>query len=350
MLRRSNTNSQNSRSGKVANNRNNNKRIIAPSPNRVGGSRSPVRNSETARSIANSNLRKSPPYRHQPSPTTVKNVRKNFHGYNNYWTADWYRRHPNSWRPVAIPERKWWHRQHWHDTWNWFDTAFFTGVFLNKMLNRYSYYPYYYGNNIVYNGDMVYVNGVPYVSSAEYYRQALELARTADALVKAEAEKTPETIIVNLPANEPAPSNQPIDEGWLPMGTFALLTQENENENIKNVNVNEDVNDTQNISQEILQIAVNKMGQVRGNFVDEKNNSIRQMIGAIDPKTQRVALRFADDDKIVWECGLWNLTQDTLPVLIHSGETQIEQKTLIRLVDDNGSELESDGNEIELAP
>ncbi|MDR1484940.1 MAG: hypothetical protein LBT09_08975 [Planctomycetaceae bacterium] len=84
------------------------------------------------------------------------------------------------------------------------------------------------------------------------------------------------------------------------------------------------------------------------------------MIGAIDPKTQRVALRFVDDEKVVWECGLWNLTQDTLPVLIHSGETQIEQKTLIRLLNDVEAEVDKDvintgiidagEDEIELAP
>jgi hypothetical protein len=271
LLRRLNPNTKNSRSDNAANNRNENNRnannrVIAPSPSRVGGLRLPARNAEVARSIADSNRRKSPPsYRHQPSPSTIKNVRKNFRGYNDYWTGDWYRRHPDSWRPAAIHKHNWWHRPHWRDTYDWFDAAFFAGVFLNGMLNTHNYYPYYYGNNIVYSGDMVYVNGVPYVSSAEYYRQALELAGTAEALVKAEAEKTPEVIIVNQPV--PAPPQpaqkqpQQVDDGWLPMGTFAFVDVENEKEN---------VNNTPNVSQEILQIAANKTGQIRGNFVDEK--------------------------------------------------------------------------------
>jgi hypothetical protein len=263
----------------------------------------------------------------------IKNIRKNFHGYNDYWTRDWYRRHPSSWHPVSVPDRKWWNRPYWHDTCDWFDTVFLTSFFWNGTSKTYVYYPYYYGNNVAYNGDMVYVNGIPYVNAAEYYRQALELSRTADALVKAEAENVPQTIVINQ-SEQTDPQN---DNTWLPMGTFAFLLSEEEN-----------ADGTPNIAQHIIQIATNKSGQIRGNFVDEKNNIIRQMIGAVDPKTQRVALRFVDDEKEVWECGLWNLTQDTLPVLIHYDERRVEQKTLVRLVNDTETELDTD--EIELAP
>ncbi|MDR0390865.1 MAG: hypothetical protein LBH59_03085 [Planctomycetaceae bacterium] len=351
----------NSRSGNHANNRNDKDRPNSLSLDRArNAKRFPDRNSEIAREIIKSNLRNSPSsYRHQPPPKIIKDVRKNFRGYNDYWTGDWYRRHPKSWHPVTIHVRHWWYRPHWRDMYNWFDSAFFAGVVYDRMLHSYHYYPYYYGNNIIYNGNMVYVNGVPYVSSAEYYRQALELARTADALVQAEAEQAQKIIVVNQPIQEepqptpiptpsptPASAEQKVDEGWLPMGTFAFLAIESE----KVADNNETVTNLPEETHEILQLATNKIGQIRGNFVDEKNNTIRQMIGAIDPKTQRVALRFVDDDKTVWECGLWNLTQDTVPVLIHSGETQFEQKTLIRLVNDDESDIDVGENETELAP
>ncbi|MDR2169480.1 MAG: hypothetical protein LBP59_04990 [Planctomycetaceae bacterium] len=336
----------------TANNRNVNNPIIAPSENRINGLRMPQRNAEIAKAIARANQAKSSPrYKHQPPPATVKNIRKNFRGYNNYWTGDWYRRHPNSWRPSSISANNWWRRPYWRDTCNWFDAAFF----VHALVNANNYYPYYYGTNIVYYDNMVYVNGVPYISSAEYYRQALELARTADDLVKAEMENAPQVVIINQQQEqqEQAKPNQPeqtqpeqIAADWLPMGTFAFLNPEIDN---NAVNVNE--NNTQNISHEIVQIATNKTGQIRGNFVDEKNNTIRQLTGAIDAKTQRVAMRFVDDDKIVWECGLWNLTQDTVPILIHSGENKVEQKTLIRLVDDNDNDAQINTNdETELAP
>ncbi|MDR1054110.1 MAG: hypothetical protein LBL39_08035 [Planctomycetaceae bacterium] len=305
-----------------------------PAPNRVIDPRQQRRNEDIARSIALANQHKSPPkFRHQPSPITINHVRKNFHGYNNYWTRDWYRQHPASWHPISVPDRKWWHRPYWYDTCDWFDTVFLTSFLWSGTSNTYVYYPYYYGNNVVYSGDMVYVNGIPYVNSAEYYRQALELSQTADALVKAETENDPQTIVIN----QPEQINPQNDDTWLPMGTFAFLTLENEN-----------TDGTPDIAQPIIQIATNKLGQIRGNFVDEKNNIIRQMIGAVDPKTQRVALRFVDNDKEVWECGLWNLTQDTLPVLIHYDEKRVEQKTLVRLVND--AETEFDTDEIELAP
>ncbi|MDR2762586.1 MAG: hypothetical protein LBB88_08310 [Planctomycetaceae bacterium] len=359
LLRRSKTSSANSRANNDANNRSVNDRVIAPSPNRVGGLRTPPRKEEIAKAIIKSNqLKNSPQHHRQPPPSVVKNVRKNFRGYNDYWTGDWYRRHPKSWRPIAIPNHAWWRRPYWKDTCNWFDTAFFAGIAINNMLHTYDYYPYYYGSNIAYYGDMVYVNGVPYVSATEYYRQALNLARTADALIKAESENSPQVVVINQqPPEQTLPEqttqinqqNATNNDGWLPMGTFAFLDSENEN-NIENINANE--NNSQILTREILQIATNKVGQIRGNFVDEKNNTIRQMIGAIDPKTQRVALRFVDDNTIVWECGLWNLTQDTVPILIHSGESKFEQKTLIRLLNDTDSDAEINPvtGEIELAP
>ncbi|MDR2344474.1 MAG: hypothetical protein LBE18_00245 [Planctomycetaceae bacterium] len=390
LLRRSKSSSRKSASNAAVNNRNNNNLIIAPSPNRVGGRhiKQPNRAEEVAKAINKSNRSRTshPQYRHPPQ-AAVKNVRKNFHGYNDYWTNDWYRRHPGSWRPVSVPNRRWWQRPHWRDFYDWFDTVFFAGVTFNRMWNTYSYYPYYYGTNVVYTGDMVYVNGVPYVSSAEYYRQALMLARTADALVR--AENTPQIIVINQQQPEQAQveaaqpeqaqveqaqveqaqpeivqieqaaqaqaqanqQNVQADDGWLPMGTFTFLDIEDEN-SIENVNLNVNDANSQKTTHEILQLATNKMGQIRGNFVDEKNNKIRQMIGAIDPKTQRVALRFTDDNKIVWECGLWNLTQDTLPILIHSDESKTEQKILIRLTDNNDidNNADADEDEIELAP
>ncbi|GHT33238.1 hypothetical protein FACS1894214_5080 [Planctomycetales bacterium] len=69
----------------------------------------------------------------------------------------------------------------------------------------------------------------------------------------------------------------------------------------------------------------------RGNYIDEAKNETRQLIGAVDSKTQRVALKFTDDDKTVMECGLWNLTQDSVPLLVHKSETDTENSTLIRL-------------------
>ncbi|MDR0337152.1 MAG: hypothetical protein LBI18_08695, partial [Planctomycetaceae bacterium] len=90
---------------------------------------------------------------------------------------------------------------------------------------------------------------------------------------------------------------------------------------------------------------------------NEETGKIRQIIGAIDSKSQRVALRFTDDEQTVFECGLWNLTQDSVPLLVHFDENNSEPLTLIRLTKPETDEqndlmlIESDNeNEEELAP
>ncbi len=199
--------------------------------------------------------------------------------------------------------------------------------------------PYYYGSNIVYRGDMVYVNGVPYVSAAEYYRQAAELARSVEPIVVQES--APVQIVIQngqpvLAPPEGGPANEAGNEvavaqgqgsDWLPMGTFAVLRagEDAEDAEVKNV----------------IQLATNKTGQIRGNYFSEEGDDARQLVGAVDSKSQRVALRFADDEKTVMECGLWNLTQDSVPLLVHLNENDTEQVTLIRLSEEDEGEANS---------
>jgi hypothetical protein len=85
----------------------------------------------------------------------------------------------------------------------------------------------------------------------------------------------------------------------------------------------------------IVQLAMNKEGHFRGNLVDAVNNdNVRQIYGALEPETQRIALRFDDNEDVVLECGLWNLTQDSVPLLIHLDGESTELRTLIRLHQD----------------
>ena len=266
----------------------------------------------------------------------INDVQRQFRGYNHYWTHDWYRRHPGSWHPAYIPSVRWWYRPTWYDTWAWYGPGFFTGFALGSATAPRPYYPYYYGNNIVYRGNMVYVNGVPYVSAADYYSQALILAQSRETVVievpveqaVAEPIRLAEGPVLDPPMQEqvvagPVPDDDTAE--WLPMGTFALL---------------DDV--TQKESSGVLQLATNRAGQIRGNYVDEAADEARQIRGAVDPKSQRVAFQFDGDDVTVMECGLWNLTQDSVPLLIHHGEEQTEQKTLIRLTQDEETDEETD--------
>jgi hypothetical protein len=72
-------------------------------------------------------------------------------------------------------------------------------------------------------------------------------------------------------------------------------------------------------------------GTVRGNVQDAITDTVTPITGAVDKKTQRVAMKLANSDTVVVETGLYNLTNDEVPILIHFGPDQQEDRTLIRL-------------------
>jgi hypothetical protein len=81
----------------------------------------------------------------------------------------------------------------------------------------------------------------------------------------------------------------------------------------------------------VVQLAVNKEGAVRGNFHDFITDQATPVVGAVDKKNQRVAIRLEGNDELVLETGLYNLTNDEVPVLVHFGADRQEARTLIRL-------------------
>ncbi len=196
---------------------------------------------------------------------------------------------------------------------------------------------------------MVYVNGVPYVTAADYYAQALALANSVQYIPVSQTVEVvpPQQVVVvqnepNAPVLAPPQNDEataevrqtvakpaPEEQDWLPMGTFAILDDLSKKESGK-----------------VLQVATNKKGEIRGNYVNEATGQSQAVVGAVDSKSQRVAFRFADDDKTVMECGLWNLTQESVPLLIHYSDTETVQKTMIRLTKPE----ETSAPEVENAP
>ena len=108
------------------------------------------------------------------------------------------------------------------------------------------------------------------------------------------------------------------EDEWLPMGTFAVVADGNQRE-----------------SQRILQLATSRTGRIRGNLVDTKNDKAIELYGAVDPETQRVAFKLKGNDHVVAESGLWNLTQETVPILVHANQDRTEERTLVRLSQTN---------------
>lgn len=240
----------------------------------------------------------------------IHRYQRRFPGYRSFWTNDWYHQRPWAWRPnVNIPSRYWFRPVVWVDLWRWGNGSLWTQ-------SDYPVQPVYYnyGDNIAYDDDkqMVYVNGIPYLNAEEYYEQGVALADEGIDLGSDQEE------IVQNPGEEKSNvsnGNDPHNQ-WMPLGSFAVLSEPD-----------------QEASQIVLQLAMNKNGVIRGNIYNQETDKVHPIEGAVDRETQRVAFRITGDKDYLAECGLWNLTQDTLPLLVHKGKSSVGTRTLIRLND-----------------
>lgn len=200
-------------------------------------------------------------------------VRRGFRGYGWYYSPGWYARYPGAWAAVGIATTAWWVGSTW-------DVVYpYAGTSENL-------YNYNYGDNVTYEGDTVYYGEKAAATAEQYYEQAEKIAD--------EGEETD-------------------NEEWLPLGVFAVL-QEGQTE-----------------SDKVVQLAINKEGVIRGNLHDKLTDKVTPLTGSADKRTQRVAIRPVGDSTVVVEAGLWNLTQDTLTVLIHLDANQTETRSLVRL-------------------
>ena len=168
-----------------------------------------------------------------------------------------------------------------------------------------AYYPpqpiyYDYGNNVTYNDNSVYVNGQDVGTSEQYYDQASQLA------------------------SDGADAEAPSDGDWMPLGVFALTKTDAKSSDVT------------------IQLAINKQGILRGNYTDTDTGESEVVQGSVDKKTQRAAFTVGDNTKNVIETGIYNLTKDEAPVLIHFGADKTEQWLLVRLKQPDSSSSSSD--------
>jgi hypothetical protein len=84
----------------------------------------------------------------------------------------------------------------------------------------------------------------------------------------------------------------------------------------------------------ILQLAVNKQGIIRGNYTATMTNDTQPVTGSVDKKTQRAAWTIGKNKENVIETGIYNLTKDEAPVLVHFGKDKTEQWLLVRVKQD----------------
>ena len=84
----------------------------------------------------------------------------------------------------------------------------------------------------------------------------------------------------------------------------------------------------------ILQLAVNKQGVIRGNYTATLANDTKPVQGSVDKQTQKAAWTIGDNKDNVIEAGIYNLTKDQAPALVHFGKDKTEQWLLVRVKQD----------------
>jgi hypothetical protein len=192
----------------------------------------------------------------------------------------WYAQYPGAWLAAGIAATAWL-------TAGWGSACSYGGC-----SGEGAYYDY--GNNVGYGEDgNVYQDGEQVATAEEYYDEANQIAALG-----AETQS----------------------EDWLPLGVFAVVSEGQDN------------------AEKIVQLALNRDGVVRGNLHDMLADTVVAVTGAVDVQTQRVAMKIEGNDMLVVETGLYNLTNDEVPVLVQFGPDRQETRTFIRLAQPNSAE------------
>lgn len=223
---------------------------------------------------------------------------------HDHWHDHWDHRwndcfHDNWWRNHSC-NHSWWH---YHSWWNRYPSAYWytypTWATCQTWFPTWNWStPYYYdygaGGNVVYQGGDVYINGASVGTAADYAASAAQLAT------------------VDLPAEAPADAEME----WMALGTFAVSTSESDNSPTR-----------------FLQLAVSKEGVVSGTLYNTTTDKVYPVQGRVDKDTQRVAFSVGEQAKFIAETGLYNLTQNEAPLLVHQGADQTETYLLVRMQD-----------------
>ncbi len=143
------------------------------------------------------------------------------------------------------------------------------------------------GYSYDYTDNSVTVNGQEQPIDQQYDQQATQLAQAGTA-------------------------QQPQDTQWEPLGVFAL------------------VHDDKGQPTMYLQLAISKDGIINGTYFNSSTNQTLEVAGSLDRKTQRVAM-FTTKRTPVLDTGIYNLTQQQAPILLHFADGSTQKWLLVRL-------------------
>lgn len=149
---------------------------------------------------------------------------------------------------------------------------------------------YDYGTNLYYEDDNVYYDGQVVATSDEYAQQAQE-------------------IVANVPDVDPD------NVEWMPLGIFALTQEDGSVED----------------STLFLQLAISKEGIIAGTFQNTATDKAFEVEGTIDRESQRAAWGQVGESWPIMETGIYNLTENEAGALLHFGDGQTQQWTMVRV-------------------
>ena len=263
---------------------------------------------------------------------TINNIHNNWNTViNRPGNSGWYRPRPewtNHWNQWGNNVRGHWHNNHWHN--NWFQDSWWSGRWGNwggwhygfrwgshpwtywwtvpvwNNVNSWFvwgtpgaatwqqpiYYDYGPGGNVTFQDNSVYIAGQQIASADDFAMSAATLATVAPPEDEQQAEAAE----------------------WMPLGTFAVSTSEKETDPSR-----------------IMQLAVSREGIISGTMYNTLTDQTQEIQGKVDQDTQRVAFRIGENENVIAETGLYNLTQNEAQLLVHYGTERTESFLLVRL-------------------
>ncbi len=201
-----------------------------------------------------------------------------------YWWHYMWTRHPVwSWWRVTAPYR--W--ANWSSVTSW---CGYSGSYAEPVTYEYT-------------DEGAYANGKEVVVDDEYSKQAHELAAAGAQLLQQKVDA------------------QEADKlEWLPLGVFALCKSEDGDPTM------------------FLQLAISREGIVAGSFANTTNNENLSVQGGADRESTRLAVTIGDQDDVVVETGLYNVTEAQSSALIHYQDGTRENWLLVKMPDPEGKQ------------
>jgi hypothetical protein len=215
--------------------------------------------------------------------------------WGNYHRWGWFN---DRWWGIHSPVHGWWwHNYAWYNRpwryWWTYPTWGTVGAWCGGgAWSEPCYYDYGSGGNVVYENNVVTIGGQQVGTTAEFAQSAADLAT------------------VPPPANEEDVKKAE----WLSLGTFAVSTNKDDTDPAR-----------------VVQLAVSKEGIISGTLFNTLTEKSQAVQGKVDKQTQRVAMRVGESEYVVIETGIFNLTQNEAPILIHYGTDRTENGLLVRL-------------------